>query len=128
MTKIIYYKSPGNQYDFKNGSLSFLNIINITHESNKFVTSVYLKPAYIGILANFKSVIPDMYKCGLTETLFYRSLRMCSSYEYFHREVVTLNSIFKSNYAQNFVNHCIKKIVNNFFVSKIHLRKKIFQG
>ena len=41
----------------------------------------------------FLSFIPEMYKRGLTETLFHRSFRLCSSYENFHREIETLKSV-----------------------------------
>ena len=37
----------------ENRSLSFLDII-ITHENNKFVTSVYRKPTCSGVFTNFK--------------------------------------------------------------------------
>ena len=36
----------------ENGSLSFLNV-NIARENNKFVTSVYRKSAFSGVLKNF---------------------------------------------------------------------------
>ena len=53
----------------KNASLSFFDI-KITHENNKFVTSVYLKPTYNGVFTNFEGFIPDIYKRGLIETYF----------------------------------------------------------
>ena len=66
-----------------------------------------------------------MHKRGLIETLLHRSFRLCSSYEYFHREIETLKSIFKhNNYPPppppppNFVNHCIKKFLNKLFIKK----------
>ena len=39
-----------------NVSLSFLDI-KISHENNKFVTSVYHKPTFSGVLTNFESLI-----------------------------------------------------------------------
>ena len=84
--------------------LSFLDI-TITCENNKFVTSVYHKPTFSGVFTNFESFIPEMHKHWLIETLFHRSFRLCSSYENFHQEIETLNSIFPPNsYPQNFVN------------------------
>ena len=46
-----------------NVSLSFLDI-KISRENNKFVTSVYHKPTFSGVLTNFESFIPDIYKRG----------------------------------------------------------------
>ena len=79
----------------ENGSLSFLDI-KISRENNKFVTSLYRKPTFTGVLTNFESFISDIYKRGLTETLLHRSFRLCSNYENFHRKIETLKSILKT--------------------------------
>ena len=100
----------------ENVSLSFLDI-KISHENNKFVTSVYQKPTFSGVFTNFESFIPDIYKRGLTETLLHRSFRLCSNYENFHREIETLKSILK-HHPHNLVNHCIKKFLNKLFVQR----------
>ena len=87
------------------GSLSFVDI-KISRENNKFVTSVYGKPTFSGVFTNFKSFIPDIYKCGFIETLLHRSFRLCSNYEKFHREIETLKSVLKHNsHPHNFMNH-----------------------
>ena len=97
---------------------SFLDI-SITHENNKFVTSVYRKPTFSGIFTNFESFILEMHKRGLIETLLHRSFRLCSSYKNFHQEIETLKSIFKhNNYPQNFLNQCIKKFLNKLSIKK----------
>ena len=80
----------------ENGSLSFLDI-KISRENNKCVTSVYRKPTFTGVFTNFESFILDIYKRGLIETLLYRSFRLCSNNENFHREIETLRSILKHN-------------------------------
>ena len=78
----------------ENDSLSFLDI-KIKFE-NKFVTSVYCKPTFSRILKFFESFVPDIYKCGLIETL---------------------KSILKRNsYPHNLVNRCIKKFLNKLFI------------
>ena len=88
----------------ENGSLSFLNI-TVSRENNKFVTSVYRKPAFSGVFTNFESLIPDMQKRELIETLLHRSFKLCSNYENFHREIETLKAIIKrNNHSQTFVN------------------------
>ena len=68
----------------ENGSLSFLDI-KISHENNKFVTSVYPKPTFSGVFTNFESFIPDIYKRGLIETLLHRSFRLCSNYAFIRK-------------------------------------------
>ena len=44
----------------ENGSLLFLDI-KISHENNKFVTSVYRKRTFRGAFRNFESFLPDIY-------------------------------------------------------------------
>ena len=80
----------------ENVSLLFLDI-TITLENNKFVTSVHRKATFSGVLTNFESFIGEMHKGGLIETLLHRSFRLCSSYENFHQEIETLNSIIKTS-------------------------------
>ena len=95
----------------ESGSLSILDV-TITRENNKFVTSVYRKPTFSGVFTNFESFMPEMHKRRLIETSLYRSFRLFSSYEIFHREIETLKSIFKhNNCPQNFVNQCIRKFL-----------------
>ena len=69
-----------------NQSLSFLDM-KITSKNNRFVTSVYWKPTFSGVLTNFESFAPNMHKHGLIETFVYTSFRSCSSYEKFHRKI-----------------------------------------
>ena len=54
----------------ENGSLSFLDI-KISHENNKFMTSVYRKSTFCAVFTKFGSFIPDIYKRGLIETLLH---------------------------------------------------------
>ena len=103
----------------ENGSLSFLDI-TITRVNSKFVTSFYRKPRISHVFTNFESFMPEMDKRELIKTFLYRSFRLCSNYENFHRKIETLKSIFKhNNYSQNFMNQCIKKFLNkNLLISK----------
>ena len=102
----------------ENGSLLFLDI-KISRENKKFVTPVYSKPTFSGVFTDFESLIPDIYKRGLTETLLHRSFRLCLNYENFQSEIETLKSILKHNsYPNNLVNHCIKKFLNKLFVQR----------
>ena len=108
----------------ENGSLSFLDI-KISHENNKFMTSVYRKSTFCAVFTKFGSFIPDIYKRGLIETLLHRSFRLCSNYENFHQEIEILKSILKrSSYPHNPVNHCIKR----FWISYLFKGTLILQS
>ena len=83
------------------------------------VASVYREPTFIGVFTSFESFIPDMHKRGLIETLFYRSFRLCSNYENFHREIETFKvNIQTQQLSQNFVSQCIKRFLNKLFIKK----------
>ena len=90
----------------QNGSLSLLDI-KISHENNKFITSVYQKPS--GVFTNFESLISKCYKCSLIDTLLYRGFSLCSNMEKFQQEISSLKSVLKSSgYPKNFIDSCIK--------------------
>ena len=78
----------------ENSSISFLDI-KINKELNSFSTSVYRKPTFSGVFTNFESFIPLSYKTGLILTLLFRAFNLCSSFELFHKELVTLKIYLK---------------------------------
>ena len=45
-------------------------------KKNKFVISVYRKPAFSDIFTNFEIFEPDTYKRALFETVLHRSFRL----------------------------------------------------
>ena len=47
-------------------------------KKNKFVISVYRKPAFSDIFTNFEIFEPDTYKSALFETVLHRSFRLSS--------------------------------------------------
>ena len=57
-------------------SISFLNI-KITRDNNKFMTSVYHKPTFSGVLTDFGSFIPKSYRSNLLFTLLHRAFKLC---------------------------------------------------
>ena len=93
--------------------------VKITRSNNQLVTSVFHKVTFSVLLSILKVLRPVAYKFGLVYTLIHHSFSICSSNEKFHEEMVLLKDIFKKNeYAQFFVNKCIKKYLSKFFVPK----------
>ena len=89
--------------DKKNNNFSFL-VIKICRVNNKFTTSVFRKPTFSDVFANFDSFIPISYKHGLINTLIIRCFKICSSYENLCNEIVYLKEIIKRNrYPNDFV-------------------------
>ena len=73
----------------ENDSLSFLDI-KIFRDNEKFQTSVYRKPTFSGVLTNFESFLPILYKYNLVSTLLHRGFMICSSYRTLHFEILKL--------------------------------------
>ena len=63
----------------KNNQLPFLDILNDS-SSNKFVTSVYRKPTYTGLLTNYNSFTSPNYKKGLIKTLIDQTFHISSTW------------------------------------------------
>ena len=73
-----------------NNTLPFLDIL--IERNNGFSTSIYLKPTFLGLFTNFDSFIPLSFKRGLVYTLFDRYFNICSSYHFFHSEVIKVKN------------------------------------
>ena len=102
----------------QNDFFSFLDV-KFTRSNNQLMTSLFRKATFSGVFSNFKSFMPVTYKFGLVHTLLHRSLSICSSYEKFHDEIVLLKEVFiKNECPQFFMDKCIKKYLNKFFVPK----------
>ena len=101
------------------GSLPFLNV-KICRKNEKFITSVYRKPPFSRVFANYESFIPTYQKRGLLHTLLDRSFRICFDIKTFHFEIDHLKTILiKNNYALNFIGSCIKSFLNKLYTPKV---------
>ena len=101
-----------------NNKLSFLDI-KIPRDKNQFITSVYRKPTFSGVLSHFNSFIPRGYKFNLVSTLIFRCYSICCTMELFHIEIMQLKQIFEKNgYDNKLFNRCLRT-----FLSKIVPKK-----
>ena len=69
-----------------NNSFSFLDV-KIYRQNNKFTTSVYRKPTFIGVFTNCQSFTPTVYKFGLVYTLLHRCFNIASTYQRFCNDI-----------------------------------------
>ncbi len=58
---------------------------------------VYTNFDSYGVYTNFDSFSPDYYKFGLMYTLLCRAYNICSSFEFFHNEIVKIKSFLQKN-------------------------------
>ena len=114
---------PNIKFTFEhehNNTFSSLDV-KICRENNKLTTSVYRKPTFGGVFANFKSFITTVQKFGLANTLLHRYFNITSSYEKFRNEINALKQNFNFNgYPIQFIDRCIKQ-----FLQKLHVIKAI---
>ena len=70
----------------KNNQLPFFDILNDC-SSNKFVTKVYRKPTYTGLLTNCNSFTSLNYKNALIKTLIGQKFRNSSTWSGFYFDI-----------------------------------------
>ena len=97
-----------------NRQLPFLDVL-ISFENNCFSTSVYRKNTCKGLFTNYMSFTPFSFKIGLVKTLLNRAFNICSSWFYFHEEVVNITHFLQKNM---FPPHVIDREINCFIDSK----------
>ena len=95
-------------------------MLKLVIKNGKFVTSVYRKPTFSGILMNYESFIPTYQKRGLLHTLLNRSFTICCDFKTFHFEIDYLKTILmKKNYPLNFIDLYIKSFLNKLYTPKV---------
>ncbi len=98
-----------------NGLLPFLDV-SVFRSGLQFCTSLYRKPTFSGVYTNFDSFSPDYYKFGLMYTLLCRAYNICSSFEFFHNEIVKIKSFLQKNgYPLPLIDVCVSKFLNKLF-------------
>ena len=103
----------------KNNQLPFLGILNDS-SSNKFVTSLYRKPTYIGLLTNCNSFTSPNYKKGLIKILIDRTFRISSTWSGFHY-ILNLKSVLQKN---EFPLKLIDKSINKYLSHSVFKQKE----
>ena len=95
-------------------------MLKLVIKNAKFVTSVYRKPTFSGILMNYESFIPTYQERGLLHTLLNRSFTICCDFKTFHFEIDYLKTILmKNNYPLNFIDLYIKSFLNKLYTPKV---------
>ena len=99
--------------------LSFLDV-KICRKNGKFVTSVYRKQIFSGVFSSYESFISTHQKRRLLHTLLHRNFGICCDFQKFHFEINHLKTVLmKNNYPPNFIDPCIKSLLNNLYTPKV---------
>ena len=103
----------------KNSNIPFLDI-SITNLDN-IITSVYHKTTYTGLLTNFKSFVPYIYKTGLIQTLLDRTYKINSSWVGFDIDIKNLSKCLLRNL---FPKRIIERAIKQFLDKKLDVTKQ----
>ena len=104
----------------KNNQILFLDILNDS-SSNKFVSSVYRKPTYTGLLTNYNSFTPLNYKKGLIKTLIDQTFAINSTWSGFHYDILNFKSVLQKN---EFPLKLIDKSISNCLCNNVFKQKE----
>ena len=76
------------------GQLPFLDVLlskqSVSDRQGSFITSVYRKKTYTGLLTNYFSFTPFKYKLGLIKTLIDRGYKINNTTRGFHNDIKNL--------------------------------------
>ena len=101
----------------KDCKLSFLDVL-IHRENNQFQSSVFRKSTFTGLGMSFFSYCTFRFKINIVRTLLSRAYKVCSNFNFVHREFDFLKKYFRSNgYPTHFIDSQIKKFLDNVFIS-----------
>ena len=103
----------------ENNSLPFLDV-NINRNNNgTFITKIFHKKTYSGLLTNYLSYIPMSYKLALIKTLIHRTFKICNNWKMFHSDVDKLKAtLMRNRYPLKLIENEIRKYLNNRFTQK----------
>ena len=93
------------------GKLCFLDILIKNTNTDKFQTSIYRKKTFTGLLTNFISFVPSVYKFSLVKTLVNRIFCINSSWKTLDIDLIKLKDILGKNM---FPPRIVNKIINQY--------------
>ena len=94
-----------------NRKLPFLDVLIDNSDTNSFLTRVYRKKTFTGLLTNYFSFTSYSYKVGLIRTLVDRAYKINNTWLGLHEDITKLTEILKKNL---FPAHLIEKVVNRY--------------
>ena len=98
----------------KENKIAFLDVL-IELKERGIETSVYRKPTYTGLLTKWTSFVPKSYKIAAINSMVYRAINICSSFQRLHQEFQFIRNIANSNgYPYNFIESIIGKNLNSY--------------
>ncbi|CAF0726153.1 unnamed protein product [Adineta ricciae] len=109
----------------KDHTLSFLDvkIQRTTSLLTPFITSIYRKPSFTGLILKWSSYVPKTYKVSAISSMIYRAIKICSTFDLMVDEFNFIRNIaLKNEYPINFIESQIRKTLNRYYNSSNELK------
>ena len=94
----------------------FLDVLVDNNDPISFLTRVYRKKTFTGLLTNYFSFTSYSYKVGLIRTLIDRAYKINNTWLGLHEDITKLMEILKKNL---FPAHLIERVVNRYITGTI---------
>ena len=83
-------------------------------DKDSFISKVFRKSTYTGLILNFSAVCPPKWKYGLVQCFLHRAYMISSNWSIFSQEIEFLKTVFvKNGYPVDFFYSCVNKFLNN---------------
>ena len=107
------------------GQLPFLGVLlskqSVSDRQGSFITSVYRKKMFTGLLTNYFSFTPFKYKLGLIKTLIDRAHKINNTTQGFHNDIKNLSEILKRNMFPKWL---IDKSVKGYLIVRLQQQER----
>ena len=107
------------------GQLPFLDVLlsnqSVSDRQGSFITSVYRKKTFTGLLTNYFSFTPFKYKLGLIKTVIDRAYKINNTTQGFHNDIKNLSEILKRNMFPKWL---IDKSVKGYLLVRLQQQER----
>ena len=99
----------------KNKKIAFLDAL-VSRKNDGFTTTLYRKPTFTGVYLNWKSLTTKSYKINVIKCMLDRAWKICSNYELFHLEILSVKEILmKNDYPRSVIDKEISIFIGKKF-------------
>ncbi|CAF1424651.1 unnamed protein product [Adineta steineri] len=90
--------------------LPFLDTLVQKQANIGFITKIYRKPTFTGLMTKWDSFVPKTHKYNAISSLVYRAIKICSTHKHIHEEFKFIRQLAANNgYPMNFVDSIIRR-------------------
>ena len=98
----------------KDNHTPFLDVLIARTEDGLIKTTLYRNPTFTGLYMRYDSFVPQNFKGSLVRGLINRAWRICSSDEFFQKEVGFIKDLLQCNcYPHNFIRKQLTRFLHN---------------